>query len=77
MTTFKECTYPNCKCPRYGRCGNAEAAPIGPPDPRGPFFITAWEREDHERRRRGEPELGPGASSVSRPHLSTPEKPNG
>lgn len=25
----------------------------------GPFFLTQWEREDHERRQRGEPELGP------------------
>lgn len=29
-------------------------------DPRGPFFLTQWEREDYERRQRGEPELGPG-----------------
>lgn len=28
-------------------------------DPRGPFFSTRWEREDYERRKRGEPELGP------------------
>jgi hypothetical protein len=28
-------------------------------DPRGPFFSTQWEREDYERRQRGEPELGP------------------
>lgn len=30
----------------------------GEADPRGPFFSTQWEREDYERRQRGEPELG-------------------
>lgn len=58
MTTrpaFKECDYPRCSCPRHGRCGNA----FGPADPRGPFFSTQWERDDYERRQRGEPELGP------------------
>ncbi len=28
----------------------------GEADPRGPFFSTQWEREDYERRQRGEPE---------------------
>lgn len=31
-----------------------------------PFFSTQWEREDYERRQRGEPELGPALSSQDR-----------
>jgi len=34
-------------------------------DPRGPFFLTQWEREDHERRQRGDPEVGPSSSLTS------------
>ncbi len=36
-----------------------EWAYIHPPVTLQPFFSTAWEREDYERRQRGEPELGP------------------
>lgn len=24
QTHFSDCDYPRCKCPRYGRCGNAK-----------------------------------------------------
>jgi hypothetical protein len=40
------------------------------PDPRGPFFSTQWEREDYERRQRGEPELGPGVSDMTKDRKS-------
>jgi hypothetical protein len=66
-TCIIECTYPNCKCPRYGRCGNAART-----DPRGPFFSTQWEREDYERRQRGEQELGPGGAALSPSHRELP-----
>jgi hypothetical protein len=33
-------------------------------DPRGPFFLTQWEREDYERKQRGEPERGPADRST-------------
>lgn len=32
-------------------------------DPRGPFFLTEWERQDYERQQRGEPPLGPLGSA--------------
>lgn len=32
-----------------------------------PLFLTVWEREDYERRKRGEPELGPFGAGVPKP----------
>jgi hypothetical protein len=32
-----------------------------------PLFLTKWEREDHERRKRGEPERGPFGTGVGMP----------
>jgi hypothetical protein len=29
----------------------------------GPYFLTAWEREDHERQKRGLKPLGPPGTS--------------
>lgn len=51
--------------PDCAGAGTLSSSMTGPPDPRGPFFSTQWEREDWERRQRGEPETGPASSSVT------------